>query len=96
MAVGLWELACKASAIDKENCLRRVEAHLALYFLFRGFSQVHDKKMALGLWGLTSIAIDKENCALYYLSPTCYKFIYGTDPVSLYFLRCSEDQMLAI
>jgi hypothetical protein len=44
--------------------------------------------MAVGLWGLASIAIDKENCALYYLSPTCYKFIYCTDPVSLCFLRC--------
>ncbi len=48
MALGLWGSACKASAIDKKNCLRRVEAHLAMHFLCRGFSQVHDNFFLLG------------------------------------------------
>jgi hypothetical protein len=37
-----------------------------------------------GLWGSAckASAIEKENCALRCLSPTCYESIYGADPVS--------------
>ncbi|CAM6068767.1 unnamed protein product [Sphagnum tenellum] len=36
-----------------------------------------------GLWGSAckASAIEKENCALRCLSPTCYESIYGADPL---------------
>ncbi|XP_022147030.1 uncharacterized protein LOC111016066 [Momordica charantia] len=36
-----------------------------------------------GLWGWNckSSAIEKENCALRCLSPTCYDLVYGSDPL---------------
>ncbi|KAG0563429.1 hypothetical protein KC19_8G030600 [Ceratodon purpureus] len=48
-----------------------------------------------GLWGdrCKASPIDKENCALSCVSPSCYESVYGNDPVSLSSLSCLSGQI---